>query len=78
MLSGKRSDRFVIHSDEISRKSRQSAIYQDVWCFLFFYSKEQVHRGTAGGNDQCIEPPSQKLVDLLLLKIRVFLGGRDD
>jgi hypothetical protein len=78
VLRCQESDRLIIHSNKIRRKARQSAIDQDIRRSLPFNPEEEVHCRSTSGNDQCIEAARQELFDLLILKVRIFLRGRND
>jgi hypothetical protein len=69
---------FIIHSDEVRRKTREASIDQYVRCVLLFNAKEDIDCRVARCNDQRVEAARQQVIDLNLLKSRIFVGGAND
>jgi hypothetical protein len=55
VFGGQPSNGFIVHPNEIRRKTGQGTIDQNIGGLLFFDAKEEIYGRAAGGNDQRIE-----------------------
>lgn len=78
VLGGELAGGVVVGTDEVRGEAGEGAVDEDERGFSGLGLREHGGVGLAGGDDECVEPVREDVLDLLLLQSGVFFGGREN